>query len=78
MQRVPYRDQPKMVEYANIIRAKATNSDASFCPNTVANAAVISEEPGTTPNSTLTPLEIMVRDVKVQITIVSINTSKIP
>ena len=63
---------------AKSVRATATNVEAILSPKTVANAAVMSSEPGLTPNGISTPEQMMVRAVREQITMVSAKHSKIP
>ena len=78
VQRVPYRDQPRMVEKAKSIRAKATKREAKRAPKTVAKACMMSSLPGFTPKGISTPLQMMVRAVREQMTMVSTKTSKMP
>ena len=78
MQRVPYSDQPKIVENANSMSEMATNSEENLSPKTVAKALVMSSEPGLTPKSIFTPLAMMESAVSEQMTMVSAKTSKMP
>ena len=54
------------------------NTEENVELNTVPNAAVMRALPGFTPNVTSTPLMMIVSAVSVQMTMVSINTSKMP
>lgn len=77
MHRAPYNPQPKMVENAKQQRAIAVNIDTQF-PYVETKPLMVSSAPASTPYWMAVPLHRMVRAVKVQIKMVSVNTSKIP
>ncbi len=81
-QRVPYSDQLRIVDRAKSARQRARMTDPTPPPRTELSAAETIAAPPLVPQamSTLPAQEAQrtVRAVRVQITMVSINTSKIP
>ena len=73
----PYNPQPKIVENAKQQSAIAVKMDTQF-PYVVTNPLMVSSVPAVMPYSMDTPLQRIVSAVKVQMIIVSANTSKIP
>ena len=77
MHLAPYNPQPRIVEKAKQQSAIAVNIETQF-PYVAVNPLMDKSAPASTPKLIATPLQRIVKAVKVQITMVSVNTSKIP
>ena len=73
----PYKPQPIMVEKAKQHIATAVKIDTQL-PYVVIKPEIVSSAPAASPKAIPVPLQRITSAVTVQITIVSINTSKIP
>ena len=75
--RVPYSPQPSRVAKAKQLKKKASKTDAQR-PYTEENALAVMAAPSSMPKDSEESEQRITRDVIVQITIVSTNTSTIP